>query len=101
MHAADIVAALKKCGTNLSRLGLDHGFAESTLRAALHKPHPRAQALIATTIGKSLHEIWPHWFTPAGARIAPTRSGPARRKNPTSRVTASSAAASRSTETAA
>lgn len=101
MHAADIVAALKKCGTNLSRLGLDHGFGESTLRAALHKPHPRAQALIANTIGKSLHEIWPQWFTPSGARIAGCRPGSARREGPTSRATASSASASLSTDNAA
>lgn len=71
MHSADIVAAVKKTGTNLRQLALKNGFAASTLRAALHKPHPRAQRLIATTIGKSVHEIWPQWFDATGERIRP------------------------------
>ena len=69
MHHADIVAAVKKAGTNLRQLALSAGFGESTLRAALHKPHPRAQRLIAETIGKPVHEIWPQWFDVSGARI--------------------------------
>ncbi len=97
MHSADIVAAVKKSGTSLRRLGLDHGFGASTLRAALHKPHPRAQALIAKTIGMPLHEIWPEWFDETGARVGAGRNRPARGKPHTSRVPASSAVASLST----
>ena len=70
MHHADIVAAVRKTGTNLRQLALRSGFGESTLRAALHKQHPRAQRLIAETIGKSVHEIWPQWFDAFGQRIA-------------------------------
>lgn len=74
MHHADIVAAVKKSGTNLRQLALSSGFGESTLRAALHKPHPRAQRLIAETIGKPLHEIWPQWFDVNSARIGGLRA---------------------------
>ena len=74
MHHADIVAAVKKSGTNLRQLALANGFGQSTLRAALHKPHPRAQRLIAETIGKPLHEIWPQWFDVDGARIGGRRA---------------------------
>jgi Ner family transcriptional regulator len=70
MHRADIVAAVKKTGTNLRQLALSHGFGASTLRAALYKPHPRAQRLIAETIDKPLHELWPQWFDTNGRRIA-------------------------------
>jgi Ner family transcriptional regulator len=70
MHPADIVAAVKKAGTNLRQLALKNGFGASTLRAALHKPHPRAQQLIAETIGRPVHEIWPQWFDRDGRRIA-------------------------------
>ena len=69
MHPADIVAAVKKCGTNLRQLALCNGFGASTLRAALHKPHPRAQKLIADTIGIPVHKIWPKWFDASGARL--------------------------------
>ncbi len=69
MHPADIVAAVRKSGTNLSRLALANGFGESTLRAALKKPHARAQRLIADTIGRSVHELWPQWFDASGRRI--------------------------------
>ena len=69
MHPADIVAAVKKKGTNLSQLSLANGFGESTLRAALKKPHPRAQRLIAETIGVPMHQIWPQWFDASGQRI--------------------------------
>ncbi|MFT4098467.1 MAG: helix-turn-helix domain-containing protein [Rhodoblastus sp.] len=74
MHPADIVAAVKKAGTSLRQLGLSGGFGESTLRAALHKQHPRAQRLIAQTIGKPLHEIWPQWFDVTGAPIRAPRA---------------------------
>ena len=68
MDNADIVAAVKKAGSNLRQLSLRHGFAASTFRAALHRPHPRANRLIAEFIGVGVHEIWPHWFTSSGIR---------------------------------
>lgn len=67
-HNADIVAAVRKAGTNLRQLSLQSGFAASTFRAALHKPHPRANRIIARVIGREVHEIWPQWFTATGAR---------------------------------
>ena len=94
MHSADIVAAVKKCGTSLRQLGLRNGFAASTLRSALHKPHPRAQQLIAQTIGRSVHEIWPQWFDASGARISPKPLSRSRKNPLTTRVQESNPAAS-------
>ena len=64
-HPADIVAAVKKAGTSLRRLSIGNGFASSTLRAALHRRHPKAQAIIAATIGRARCEIWPDWYDEA------------------------------------
>ncbi len=73
MHPADIVASVRKMGTNLSRLALENGLGSSTLRVALLKPHPRANRLIARTIGKTVHELWPLWFDTSGKRIPKKR----------------------------
>lgn len=100
MHRADIVAAIKKRGTNLRKLALSHGFGASTLRAALYKPHPRAQRLIAETIGAPLHEIWPDWFDADGRRIS-ARSLRPLPLSPTTRVSESTPAAFSSPKTAA
>lgn len=68
-HKADIIAAVHKRGGSLRRLSVSAGFAQSTLRAALQKPHPRANAAIAEFIDKPLHELWPQWFDASGKRL--------------------------------
>lgn len=102
MHSADIVAEVKKAGTSLRQLGLAHGFAASTLRAALHKPHPRAQRLIAQTIGRDVHEIWPLWFDASGARVDLKKLARSRQSKPsTTRVRESNLTASPPSKNAA
>ena len=84
----------------MRQLALGHGFGASTLRAALYKPHPRAQQLIAETIGAPLHEIWPQWFDADGRRIG-ARSPHPSPTSPTTRVPESNPAACPSPKTAA
>lgn len=67
-HNADIVAAVRKAGSNLRQLSLANGFKASTFRSALHRCHPRANRLIADFIGVRVHEIWPQWFMANGER---------------------------------
>lgn len=57
-HPADIVAALKKCGTNLSKLSADNGLSRGCLRNALYRPYPKAERIIANKIGVAPSEIW-------------------------------------------
>jgi Ner family transcriptional regulator len=61
-HRQDVVAAVKKRGSNLAKLSREHGFARTTMHAALYRRHPRAQAVIADFLGVRPRDIWPHWY---------------------------------------
>ena len=58
-HTADIIAALKKRGTNLSALSREAGLASSTLANALRRPWPKGEKLIADALGEKPEKIWP------------------------------------------
>jgi len=59
-HPADIVAALKKNGWNLSSLSRHHGYASpGTLRRAIETKWPKGEAIIAEAIGVKPEEVWP------------------------------------------
>lgn len=59
-HPADIVAALKKNGWNLSELSAHHGYkSRTTLNQAIQRPWPKGQSMIAEAIGVSPEQIWP------------------------------------------
>ncbi|MCW7760776.1 helix-turn-helix domain-containing protein [Photorhabdus sp. JAR] len=58
-HPADIIAALKKQGTNLSTVSREAGLAPSTLSNALYRPWPKGERLIAATLNCDPCEIWP------------------------------------------
>lgn len=63
-HPQDIIAAVRKRGTSLQRLGLEHGFERTTFNKALHHRFPRSHAIIAEFLGVPRHELWPHWYDP-------------------------------------
>lgn len=58
-HQADIVAGLKKVGTNMSALSEQHGLSRGCLRNALYRPYPKAERIIAGAIGVEPQDIWP------------------------------------------
>lgn len=58
-HQADIVASLKKAGTNLSALSEKHGYSRNNLRNALYRKYPKAEQIIAEAIGVAPADIWP------------------------------------------
>lgn len=58
-HPVDVVAALWRHGWTLRKLSRRHGYASSTLKAALRRSYPRAEAVIARTIGLTPEIIWP------------------------------------------
>ncbi|HBV40824.1 MAG TPA: DNA-binding protein [Erwinia sp.] len=58
-HTADIIAALKKRGTNLSALSRQAGLASSTLANALRRPWPKGERLIAEALDIAPEKIWP------------------------------------------
>ena len=67
-HRADIIAALRKKGSNLSRVGRSIGLSRHSMSWALMKPHPRANAAIAELIDIPMHTLWPQWFSPTSRR---------------------------------
>lgn len=62
-HQADIIAALKKAGTNLSALSEKNGYSRNNLRNALYRPYPKAERIIAGAIGVQPKDIWPTRYT--------------------------------------
>ena len=62
-HPADIIAALKKTGTNLSALSAQNGYSRNGLRNALYRHYPKAERMIAEAIGVSPAEIWGSRYT--------------------------------------
>lgn len=58
-HRADIIAAIKKRGSNLQALSRSHGYVDGTLRAALYTPAPKYERLIAEFLGTTPQAIWP------------------------------------------
>jgi Ner family transcriptional regulator len=76
-HRADIIAAVRKRGSNLSRLGEQIGLSRKSMSWALGKRHPRANLAIAAFIGVDPHEIWPRFFPPTAGPSAPKSSAKA------------------------
>lgn len=58
-HPADIIAGLRKKGTNLADLSRRSGLSSSTLANALVRPWPKGEALIAQALNVSPEQIWP------------------------------------------
>ncbi len=58
-HPADIKAALEKAGWTFRRLDKARGYCPGTLHAALHRPYPKAERIIAHAIRVKPWEIWP------------------------------------------
>lgn len=88
-HRADIVAEVHKRGTTLAELARDNDLSDSALRNALSYPRSPSNRIIATFIGRSIHDLWPTWFDEDGNLIdrsrrsggSPVPSSQKRRKN--------------------
>lgn len=58
-HRADVIAALKKKGMNITALSRDSGLAAGTLANALRAPWPKGEKIIADALGLEPKDIWP------------------------------------------
>ncbi len=58
-HHADIIAAVRKEGTNLSALSRKSGLHSNTLSNAIYRPWPKGEFIIADAINLHPSEIWP------------------------------------------
>jgi Ner family transcriptional regulator len=93
-HKADIKAAVEKAGTTLRGLARQHGVSAVYFAEALHRPLPRAQAILADLIGVAPQTLWPSRYetdgtpkrglyhqSPVNGRDYPTRAGRMVRKS--------------------
>ena len=58
-HPADVLAALKKRGRNLSELSVENGYHPTAAGKALKQPWPAMELIIATALQMTPQEIWP------------------------------------------
>jgi len=58
-HRADVIAAIRKAGSNLAELSRSHGYVGGTLRNALYMPCPGYEQLIAEFLNTKPQAIWP------------------------------------------
>lgn len=58
-HRADVTAALKKVGWSVRALSRAHGLHPDTLSAALIRPYPKGEKIIADALGLTQQDIWP------------------------------------------
>ncbi|MFK5985912.1 MAG: helix-turn-helix transcriptional regulator [Pseudomonadota bacterium] len=65
-HQADIVAALRKSGWSLRRLSTANGYAPTSVGVALCRIYPKAEQLIAKTLGVHPMVIWPSRYDKNG-----------------------------------
>lgn len=61
-HRADIVAELKKRGWSVRQLSIQSDLHYSTLYAALVRPYPKAERIIANALELNPEEIWPERY---------------------------------------
>ncbi len=69
-HRADVMAAVRKAGSNLAEIARAVGLKRQTMYWAFIHPHLRANRAIAEFLGVPLSELWPQWFDADGKLIS-------------------------------
>lgn len=62
-HKEDIKAAIRKRYGSITALAEQSGVASCYLRVALMRPQPKAEGIIARSLGESPAELWPERYT--------------------------------------
>jgi len=69
-HRADVLAAVRKCGSNLAEIARTVGLSRQTMYWAFIRPNLRANRAIAEFLDVPLHELWPQWFDSDGKLVS-------------------------------
>lgn len=69
-HPEDIKAEVRKKIGSLAELSRQNNVSDSVVRAALIRPQPTGNRLIADCLGVSVHSLWPEWYANDGKRIS-------------------------------
>ncbi|SCA57189.1 conserved hypothetical protein [Candidatus Terasakiella magnetica] len=70
-HPEDVKAEVRKKVGSMAALARQHGVSDSVVRAALIRPQPTGNAIIAECLDVPLHAIWPEWYGEDDKRIFP------------------------------
>lgn len=62
-HKEEIKAAIRMLYGSVDGLARKYGVHKSILRAALIRPYPKAEALIARALNTTAPELWPERYT--------------------------------------
>lgn len=65
-HKADILAAVKKTGSSVTKLSRINNLSDSVVAQALLKPYPKCERIIANHLGVAVQTIWPSRYHPDG-----------------------------------
>lgn len=66
-HPADVIAAVRKKGSSLRQLSIAAGLHPGSLRVALARHYPKAQAVIAGFLEEPPQNIWPSRYEADGS----------------------------------
>lgn len=65
-HKADILAAVKKTGSSVTKLSRLNNLSDSIVAQALLKPYPKSERIIAQHLGLTPQAIWPSRYREDG-----------------------------------
>lgn len=65
-HPADVLASLKKRGTSLRRVGIEHGYKQ--VQNVLVRPWWAVEQIVAQALGVPAEQIWPSRYTEGSSR---------------------------------
>lgn len=54
---------------SIAALAQRFGAKENTVQAAITRPQPTGNHIIADALGYQVHQLWPQWYRPGGLRI--------------------------------
>ncbi len=68
-HPEDVKAEVRKKVGSLAALARAHGVSDSVVRAALIRPQPTGNKIIAECLNVPVNKLWPEWYTSDGKRL--------------------------------
>ena len=70
-HPEDLKSALRKRFGSLAKFERQYRLPTLAAKAAIRRPHRRAEQAIADALGRSPVSIWPSRYRPDGTRLSP------------------------------
>lgn len=69
VHPAWLKAEISERFGSIAALAAKYRVNPNTVQAAIIRPQPTGNHIIASALGYRVHQLWPQWFSPSGMRI--------------------------------